>query len=97
MTHKKTLNTMIASALTLSALTFAAHTAHAMDAPADKEKCYGIAKAGKNDCASSDGAHTCAAAATADSMGTEWIGVPKGLCERIVGGSLEPKATEEKK
>ena len=52
------------------------------------EKCYGIAKAGKNDCAS--GAHACAAQSSKDKSPKEFIAVPKGTCERIVGGSLTP-------
>ena len=57
----------------------------------EKEKCYGIVKAGQNDCASSDGAHLCHGGAKADSLGTEWILLPKGLCERITNGSTKPK------
>lgn len=54
------------------------------------EKCYGIAKAGKNDCAA--GKHACAGQSTKDRAGTEWVKLPKGTCERIVGGSVTPKA-----
>ena len=54
-----------------------------------KEKCYGIAKAGKNDCGWSGG--SCAGSATEDAIKDAWIYVPKGLCERVVGGSLEIK------
>lgn len=93
MYNRKTLNTILAGAVALTAASFASQSAHAMDAKPDQEKCYGIAKAGKNDCSSADGAHNCAAAATIDASGVEWIGTPKGLCERIVGGSLEPITT----
>ncbi len=55
---------------------------------ADKEKCYGVAKVGKNDCAHSGGKHTCGGQATKDGDATEWVYVPKGLCEKLVGGSL---------
>jgi len=55
------------------------------------EKCYGIAKAGKNDCAST-GNNSCAGTARADSDPRAWIFVPAGYCERIVSGSLMPKA-----
>ena len=54
----------------------------------DKEKCYGIAKAGKNDCASSDGAHSCAGQAPKDNMPTEWKYVAKGECAKL-GGKLD--------
>lgn len=58
----------------------------------EMEKCYGIVKAGKNDCSSAKkGSHSCAGAAVADAEGHEWIFLPKGDCERIVGGSTEPK------
>jgi uncharacterized membrane protein len=53
------------------------------------EKCYGIVKAGKNDCADSKQMHSCAGAATKDGDKTEWVFLPKGTCERIVGGSLK--------
>ena len=54
-----------------------------------KEKCYGITKAGQNDCGWSGG--SCAGTATADSIGDVWVYLPKGSCEKIVGGSLEAK------
>jgi uncharacterized membrane protein len=53
------------------------------------EKCYGVAKAGKNDCGANG--HSCAGQAAKDGDGKEWIKVPKGTCEKIVGGSLAPK------
>jgi len=52
------------------------------------EKCYGIAKAGMNDCATAT--HSCAGQATRDGDPDEWIYVPKGTCKKIVGSSLEP-------
>lgn len=96
MYNRKTLNTFLAGAVALTAASFTAQSAYAMDAPTDKEKCYGIAKAGKNDCSSADGSHGCAAAAKTDASGSDWVGTPKGLCERIVGGSLEPIALKKK-
>lgn len=54
----------------------------------DMEKCYGVAKAGQNDCAAKDGSHSCAGQASADSASGEWLYVPKGTCDKIVGGSL---------
>jgi uncharacterized membrane protein len=50
------------------------------------EKCYGIAKAGKNDCAGA--AHSCQGQGKKDADAREWVKVPKGTCERIVGGTL---------
>jgi uncharacterized membrane protein len=54
-------------------------------AAGDFEKCSGIAKAGKNDCGTSK--HACAGQSKADG-GEEWVYVPKGACEKIVGGSI---------
>jgi uncharacterized membrane protein len=50
------------------------------------EKCYGITKAGKNDCQTSTSA--CAGTATKDNQKDAWIYIPKGTCEKIVGGQL---------
>jgi len=55
------------------------------------EKCYGIAKAGKNDCASA-GNNSCGGTSKVNNDPRAWIYVPAGYCERIVGGSLKPKA-----
>lgn len=57
---------------------------------ADNEKCFGIAKAGKNDCKSSSG--SCAGTANKDALPDTWIDVPAGTCEKIAGASLTPKA-----
>jgi len=58
----------------------------AQAAQANMEKCYGIAKAGHNDCATATS--SCAGTATRDALPTAFIAVPKGTCEKIVGGSL---------
>jgi uncharacterized membrane protein len=62
-------------------------TAVAGDAPA-KEKCYGVAEAGKNDCHNDK--HACAGQAKADKAADEWKYVPKGECEKM-GGKLADK------
>ena len=54
------------------------------------EKCYGIAKAGNNDCAST-GNNSCGGSSKLNSDPRAWIYMPVGYCERIVGGSLQPK------
>lgn len=78
--------------LAASAITAALAMAAMTPAQAsDMEKCYGVAKAGKNDCASA-GNNSCAGTAKADAEGKAWILVPKGTCDKLVGGSLEPKA-----
>ncbi len=64
-------------------------TAHAADA--EKEKCFGIAKAGQNDCASVTGTHSCAGQAKKDKDPTEWKYVAKGTCEKAGGKMAAPK------
>ena len=66
-----------------------------MKAPAGKEACYGIIKAGQNDCASADGAHGCAGQAKADNAPHEFKFVAKGTCEKM-GGKLAPPAKADK-
>jgi len=55
----------------------------------DAEKCYGIAKAGKNDCAANG--HACQGQSKAEANGKEWVYVPKGTCEHIANGSTAAK------
>ena len=52
-----------------------------------KDKCYGVAKAGQNDCASASGSHSCAGTATKDKDPGDWKYVTKGTCEQM-GGTL---------
>lgn len=56
----------------------------------DVEKCYGVVKAGQNDCQTANS--SCAGTSTVDGQGDAWVYLPEGTCEKIVGGSLEPKA-----
>ena len=55
------------------------------------EKCYGVVKAGKNDCQTA--MSSCAGTSKRDNQGDAWIYVPAGTCERIVGASLKPKTS----
>lgn len=75
-------------AATLLSAMVTAGIAHAADdtAKIEREKCYGIAKAEKNDCASKDGSNSCAGSMKKDGG---WLYVPKGACEKIIGGTLE--------
>ncbi|MGK7923313.1 MAG: DUF2282 domain-containing protein [Trichodesmium sp.] len=50
------------------------------------EKCAGIVKAGMNDCSAND--HSCGGMAKVDSDPNEWIYVPEGTCEKIVGARI---------
>jgi uncharacterized membrane protein len=71
------------------------NNAHAhINADKETEKCYGIVKAGENDCSSADGAHGCASMATIDNSINEWKLVPKGTCEKLKG-SLSSKSAKE--
>lgn len=53
------------------------------------EKCFGVAKAGENDCANAAGTHSCAGYSTTDYSGFDWKLVPQGSCLEL-GGQLEP-------
>ena len=72
----------IASALA-AALVLPAATSQAQG---NMEKCYGIAKAGKNDCQTAKS--SCAGTSKTDAQADAWVSVPKGACEKIVGGKL---------
>ena len=74
-------------AAAVSSLFVLTTTAFAAD-DSNSEKCYGVAKAGKNDCAGA--AHACAGQGTKNKSAKEFIKLPKGTCERIMGGSLTP-------
>ena len=54
------------------------------------EKCYGIARAGNNDCQTAN--TSCAGTSRRDNQADAWIYVPAGTCEKVVGGSTQPKA-----
>jgi uncharacterized membrane protein len=54
-----------------------------------KEKCYGIAKAGQNDCANLAGTHTCAGQNKVDNDPGEWKYVAKGTCKAMSGLSID--------
>jgi uncharacterized membrane protein len=64
-------------------------------AAVQNEKCYGIVKVGKNDCGTKK--HSCAGVSKVDNAPDEWVFLPKGVCEKIVGGSLKPIDSSDKK
>jgi uncharacterized membrane protein len=74
----------VAGLFAVSASAIAADQDHA-----NQEKCFGIAKAGQNDCASSNGSHGCAGQAKADNQPNDWKYVAKGTCESL-GGKTAP-------
>jgi uncharacterized membrane protein len=84
---RNALNALIAGAFAAT-MASATHQAFAAGTPA-QEKCYGIAKAGKNDCASMAKTHTCAGQAKMDGAGGDFLVLPEGLCTKIVGGSMK--------
>jgi uncharacterized membrane protein len=55
----------------------------------DKERCYGVAKAGQNDCANLGGSHNCAGQSKVDNAPDEWKYVPKGTCKSVSGGATQ--------
>lgn len=79
--------------MTATRVAIAAALAAALAAPAvtvhaqgNMEKCFGVAKAGKNDCQTDHS--SCAGTSKKDGQKDAWISVPKGACDKIVGGSL---------
>ncbi len=68
-------------------------TSQAQEKQPDMEKCAGIVKAGKNDCHTDN--NMCAGMVEKDGDKLAWILVPKGTCEKIVGGKVV--ASNEKK
>ena len=79
-----------ASVSWLGALALAAAIANAgpVAQPGGSEKCYGIAKAGKNDCAA--GVHSCAGQSTKGSDKASFVYLPVGACSKIVDASTSP-------
>lgn len=79
---------LIAAALaSVCAINAGAASASDMADKPEKEKCYGVAKAGQNDCATKTGSHSCAGQAKVDKDAHEWKYVAKGTCEKA-GGKL---------
>jgi uncharacterized membrane protein len=85
MNQRLILSTALASVLAMGVLS----TANAADTPAGKEKCFGIAKAGQNDCANLSGTHSCAGQNKMDMGADEWKYVAKGTCASMGGKSAD--------
>jgi uncharacterized membrane protein len=84
-------STKLTQALIVAAVMGAAATVSA-GARADDmkmDKCYGVAKAGENSCASAKGGHSCAGQSKASYSGEDFKAVPAGTCEKM-NGSLKP-------
>lgn len=79
---------LIASALAAVCVTSLTAGQTSMAAEEAKDKCFGVAKAGQNDCAT--GSHSCAGQAKKDNDTSEWKYVAKGTCEKL-GGKVAAK------
>jgi uncharacterized membrane protein len=93
MNYQSTIEAALAGvvALGFAASTVAATPPGPVTPKAGQEKCYGIAKAGQNDCGTAK--HACAAqGANVDNNPTEWKYVAKGTCDKLGGNSAPPKA-----
>ena len=88
------MKTQAAIAATLALTVLAAGAASAADKAAKTEKCYGVALAGKNDCAAGAGT-SCAGTSKVDYQGNSWKLVKAGTCVKIKtpkgNGSLAPR------
>ena len=82
----------LASVLALGLL----NTASAADA-AGKEKCFGIAKAGQNDCANLSGTHSCAGQSKTEMGADEWKYVAMGTCQKLGGKTADEAKAMMKK
>ena len=88
MKHQAAIQAAIAGLLALGVAGSAGAGPVAQDA--GKDKCYGIAKAGQNDCAA--GKHSCAGQSKADNDPMDWKYVAKGTCEKVGGKMAAPKS-----
>lgn len=89
MNTKPIVHSALAGLFALGALTASGNAIAA--GKGDFEKCYGVVKAGQNDCQTASS--SCAGTATQDGQADAWVYLPKGTCEKIVGGSAAaPKA-----
>jgi uncharacterized membrane protein len=78
----------LASVLALGLLNTSAQAADPAS-PKEKEKCYGIAKAGSNDCANLSGSHSCAGQSKNALATDEWNYVAKGSCAKMGGKTAD--------
>ena len=89
MNHRLIISSALASVMALG-----------LAAPAaaqEKEKCFGIAKAGQNDCANLSGSHSCAGQSKVDNDPGEWKYVAKGTCKDMKGMTADEAKMKNKK
>jgi uncharacterized membrane protein len=90
--HMNRPTAMLIAAAVTSAVTAAAIAQTPTPAPKpsfQSEKCFGVAKAGRNDCETRNS--SCAGTSKRDNQGDAWTYLPVGTCAKIVGGSLAAK------
>ena len=83
-------NVLVVGSAVGLALLAAQHYTHALPGSSrtfthDRERCYGVVRAGRNDCGSVN--HACAGQARRDAEAGEWLMLPAGTCLKIAGGS----------
>ncbi len=86
------LSSAIAGVVALTSSGGASAATEKLPAKAEREKCYGIAKKGANDCGTAT--HTCAGQAKANNLADEWKYVARGTCEQM-GGKLRIAKSEK--
>lgn len=95
MTHPAANAAIIGAAIALSLLAIQQFTHALPGSPktftSDRERCYGVVRAGRNDCGTSK--HACAGRAGRDRDTEEWLMLPAGTCARITGGQLKAAAS----
>ena len=92
MNHRLVVSSALASVLAMGLVGQVA----AQDKDKDKERCYGIAEAGQNDCANLSNTHSCAGQSKADNDADEWKCVAKGTCKDMKGMTADEVKAKKK-
>jgi uncharacterized membrane protein len=85
-------NALVLSGAVLAALAAVQRYTHVLLGSGERfelprERCYGVARAGQNDCGTA--VHACAAQSRTDGAEDEWLSVPAGTCLKIADGRLK--------
>lgn len=86
MNQRLIVSSAFASAVAMGLITVAGQ---AVAQDKGKEKCYGVAKAGQNDCSNLAGTHSCAGQSKVDGDPGEWKYVAAGTCKSMKGMTAE--------
>jgi len=92
MNHRLVVSSALASVLAMGLVGQVA----GQDKDKAKERCYGIAKAGQNDCANLSNTHSCAGQSKADNDADEWKYVAKGTCKEMKGMTADEVKAKKK-